>query len=138
MGQEAKSFFSGFLTFLYAENSGAMLSMGNSLSESLRAFLLIGVVSIGLIVWTIYLIFKASDKYLLSFCALIIGGGIGNLLSRIFNNGNVVDFIFIDLGFVSTGVFNVADISIMLGVALLLIHQSKTNKRSLPNSNINS
>ena len=57
--------------------------------------------------------------------ALVIGGGIGNLIDRIYNGGYVVDFMNMGINHIisfipRTGIFNVADIWIMLGAALLL------------------
>ena len=50
----------------------------------------------------------------------IIGGGIGNLYDRVFRSGYVGDFINIGIGPVRTGVFNIADVAIMIGSAMLL------------------
>lgn len=44
------------------------------------------------------------------------GGGVGNLIDRIFNEGRVIDFMNIGVGSLCTGVFNVADIAISFGV----------------------
>ncbi|MGN1423497.1 MAG: signal peptidase II, partial [Oscillospiraceae bacterium] len=51
--------------------------------------------------------------------SLIIGGGIGNLIDRIFNNGLVVDFI--DFRIINFAIFNFADICAVCGAALLFI-----------------
>lgn len=48
--------------------------------------------------------------------ALIIAGGIGNLINRLFS-GHVIDFIYVK-GY--PAIFNVADIEIRLGVVLVL------------------
>ena len=43
----------------------------------------------------------------------------GNVIDRLTHeNGHVVDFLFIDLGFARTGVFNIADMAIVLGVII--------------------
>ena len=55
--------------------------------------------------------------------ALYIGGGLGNLIDRLFNNGVVVDFMNVGVGSLRTGIFNVADMAIMAAVAILLITQ---------------
>ena len=46
-----------------------------------------------------------------------LAGALGNLIDRIFNNGNVTDFISVG----TFAVFNVADASISIGVAVLLL-----------------
>src|SRR5262249_46031294 len=59
--------------------------------------------------------------------SLILSGGIGNLVDRALY-GHVVDFMYIGLdgvtgiGWFHTNIFNVADMAIMAGGALLLIH----------------
>ena len=52
--------------------------------------------------------------------ALIFSGGVGNLYDRIAYGGSVVDFISIGIGPVRTGIFNIADIAITVGVLILL------------------
>ena len=58
----------------------------------------------------------------------IVGGGIANLIDR-FRFGHVTDFFHIDLGGVfKTGIFNVADMSVMLGLGLLIFSSFKSKK----------
>ena len=54
---------------------------------------------------------------------LILSGGIGNLIDRIFR-GYVVDFI--DVNLFSFPNFNIADISVTIGIILLMIIISKS------------
>lgn len=51
--------------------------------------------------------------------ALAAGGGISNLADRV-RYGAVVDFLNVGIGPVRTGIFNVADMAILLGLAFLL------------------
>jgi signal peptidase II len=53
--------------------------------------------------------------------ALVIGGGLGNLIDRIVHDGRVVDFMQVGFPWLRTGVFNVADMAIMTGVGLMLL-----------------
>lgn len=50
--------------------------------------------------------------------ALVLGGAIGNLIDR-FRFGEVIDFIDVGVGTTRWPVFNVADIGVTVGVALL-------------------
>ena len=52
---------------------------------------------------------------------LIVGGGAGNLYDRMVY-GSVTDFMHINFVIFQTGVFNVADMSIMAGTFIILIH----------------
>ncbi len=47
----------------------------------------------------------------------VIGGGLGNLYERLFNDGGVVDFIVLG----PIPVFNVADVGITVGLGLLFV-----------------
>lgn len=119
MGKEPLLFLNGLFQIVYAENPGAFLGMGGDWPRSLR-FVIFGLlVVIGLvgIMWAIVKNkFNAYEKIAYSF---ILGGGIGNVIDRLtHDNGHVVDFLFIDLGFARTGVFNVADMAIVLGVII--------------------
>ncbi|MCY1383789.1 Lipoprotein signal peptidase [compost metagenome] len=51
----------------------------------------------------------------------LIGGGIGNVYDRIVY-GSVTDFMHIDFVLFKTGIFNIADISIMTGVSIMFVH----------------
>ena len=47
--------------------------------------------------------------------SLMLGGGVGNLIDRISNEGRVMDFMNLSIGSLRTGIFNVADIAILVG-----------------------
>lgn len=51
--------------------------------------------------------------------ALIIGGGIGNLIDRI-SSGFARDFVVLSFGPIRTGIFNVADVAVTVGALLLI------------------
>jgi signal peptidase II len=52
---------------------------------------------------------------------IIIGGGFSNLADRVFRGDMVVDFMNVGIGRLRTGVFNVADLSIVVGVVVFLV-----------------
>ena len=62
--------------------------------------------------------------------SLMIGGGAGNLIDRVFNHGAVIDFVNLGVGSLRTGVFNAADVEILAGITLLLLQSFVTNKPS--------
>jgi signal peptidase II len=53
--------------------------------------------------------------------AAILGGALGNLVDRIFYNGLVVDFIDLGIGSSRFYTFNVADMGVSIGGALLFL-----------------
>ncbi|SRR5258708_18755621 len=118
----------GVITLLYAENSGAFLSLGSALPGIARTAIFTGAVAIALIVAAYVLltgrVSRPSDAYALAF---LIGGGIGNVIDRIARDGRVTDFIYLSAGPLHTGVFNVADMAItgaVLWLALTSIGKS--------------
>src|SRR5438067_9819308 len=100
----------GFGELRLAENPGSFLSLGDSLPETLRLALLTVGVGLGLIGLLAYLAGSARlNRYAFTGLALIGAGGTSNLIDRITGQGHVTDFIFIRIGVLHTGVFNLAD-----------------------------
>jgi len=104
------------------ENDGAFLSFGSDFSPMLRKILLLGLPLLMLVGVLFYLFSQAKiPKVALIGWSFVIGGGIGNMYDRI-KFGSVTDFLFIDLGGIfRTGVFNMADVSIMVGMGFLIL-----------------
>ncbi len=108
--------------FQYIENTGAFLGMGGELPYAVRFWTLVvfvGIVLLGMLrfVWTSQ---EMSPMGIVG-ALLIIGGGFSNLLDRILKDGAVVDFMNIGIGKVRTGIFNLADLAIMIGLGVLLV-----------------
>lgn len=103
------------------ENTGAALSLGANLSPILK-FILLKVVPIlmmlALLGYTL-LNSKLPKLQVLAF-TFIIGGGIGNLIDRVRFN-SVTDFMYLEVGPLHTGVFNMADLAVSTGVVLLIL-----------------
>jgi len=64
------------------------------------------------------------DKTSIIGFSLIIGGGIGNIFDRIVY-GSVTDFLYLNFEFFKTGIFNIADLSVTIGMILILISSFK-------------
>lgn len=125
----------------YVLNEGAAFSMFSGKQELLIIF-----TSIALLGLLYYVLFrKPTGKMEYIALLLIVSGGIGNLIDRIFNGaqlfkGGVVDFF--NLLFMDFAVFNVADCFVVVGVALWSIYlifselkERKTKKiQTLPNN----
>lgn len=101
------------------ENTGAAMSLGANLSPNLKLIFLQYIPLLVLLLVFIYII-KERKLSPLNLVALscIIGGGIGNIYDRILYN-SVTDFMYIELGFFHTGFFYMADVSVVVGTALL-------------------
>lgn len=113
--------FTDRFTLMKVENSGAFLSAGSTLPASIK-FIFLTVLPILVIAYAMYWLLtktKIPNLVVVGSCFLI-GGGIGNLFDRV-RYGSVTDFLHIDFGLFQTGVFNLADVSIMVGIALILV-----------------
>ena len=112
-------------TLIKVENTGAFLGMGSELPETLRVLLLIVVPVIVLVGITVYTYLEKSlDETSIIGFSLIIGGGIGNIFDRIVY-GSVTDFLYLNFEFFKTGIFNIADLSVTIGMILILISSFK-------------
>ena len=58
-------------------------------------------------------------------------GGASNWVDRVVR-GSVIDFINVGYGPLRTGIFNVADVAIMLGVGIVVIAELRRNPVSTP------
>ena len=116
------SYFHDAVRIGYIENTGAFLGFGGVLPENLRFLLFTVLVAVLLMCLFLYLIFSSmlNTIPIIGF-SLILGGGASNLYDRLVNAGAVVDFLNLGIGPVRTGVFNMADMAIMTGVALVLL-----------------
>lgn len=114
-------FLSNHLTLEKTENTGAFLSMGDNLNGPVKYVLLMGLPLLALLAALVYIIIKTDIKrYTLLGIIMVVGGGIGNLYDRVIH-GSVTDFMHIDFVIFQTGVFNVADMSIMAGMGFILV-----------------
>ena len=120
--EPAKSWLNDTVRIQFAENSGSFLSLGSSLPKEVRFWtfnVFTGVVVFGILIYVLV----GRQLYLwdtISY-ALLVSGGIGNLIDRVFRDGLVVDFMNLGIGTkLRTGIFNVADMAIMAGIFMLL------------------
>ncbi|WP_344853141.1 signal peptidase II [Pedobacter jeongneungensis] len=118
-------------TLLKVENTGAFLSLGDQMPYIFRLIILTGLPLLFLCYGLYYLFAKKNLPVMMQVAlCFLIGGGIGNLYDRIIY-GSVTDFMHMDFYIFQTGVFNFADISIMIGIGILLFQsiRSSTTKQ---------
>lgn len=104
----------GIFDITHIRNDGAAYSMFSSMP-----ILLIAMPSIVMIAGLVYLALakRENQALLMVAIAMVIGGGLGNLIDRI-KNGYVVDYLDIQI----IPIFNLADICICVGCGLLFIY----------------
>ncbi len=120
------SFFGDFLRIIHARNTAIAFSIGTSMPQALKILLFSAVplIVLGAIVFYILKTDNLTRLQRWSACG-IIGGGIGNLIDRIFRPLGVVDFIDVKFyglfGLDRWPTFNVADAAIVVCGFLLVI-----------------
>lgn len=103
------------LNLYYCTNNGSAFSMMEG-----KTVFLIAITSVVLIALTVGLLMKKIQRPgFVAAVSLIIGGGVGNLIDRLFNGGLVVDFI--DVRIINFPIFNFADICAVVGGILLCL-----------------
>lgn len=118
---------SSYLNIVLVYNTGISFGIfGGSMAD--RQLFLIGLnllIVAGLLVWST----QASSPVERSGLGLVCGGAVGNIFDR-WNKGGVTDFIDFHWGDLHWPAFNLADVSISVGFALVLIVSFRTPRAS--------
>ena len=112
---ETQPIIKNVLHLTYAENKGAAFGI---LADHRWVFMTVSTVAILLLLFALYSGFLGEGKLYASAVALIVGGGIGNMIDRI-SLGYVVDFI--DFRLIDFAIFNGADSAVCIGAGLLVL-----------------
>lgn len=115
-----KTYLDDTIRIQHVKNSGGFLGLGETLSPSSR-FWVFTVIN-GLLLFGICLfLWKKRDIPIFSFFSLVLflAGGIGNQIDRLMQQGLVTDFLNLGIGPIRTGIFNVADVAISVGLLML-------------------
>lgn len=115
------SFAADTVRFELVTNTGAFLNLGAGLPGAARdlIFLLL-VPGLLLVVCGFAIRSGLSSGWPLVGLGLIAGGGLANWLDRLLHGGAVTDYVSVGVGPLRTGIFNLADVAVMAGAALLL------------------
>lgn len=117
-------------SLIHVRNPGAAWGLFSRLDAAYRRPFLIGVTLLAM-GFVLYLFARTEPGHQLVLLALtlVMGGAVGNLIDRIRFNF-VVDFIDVRVGSFRWPTFNVADIAITLGVALMLLEMRPRRRPS--------
>ncbi|MFY4728732.1 signal peptidase II [Nitrospira sp. BLG_2] len=119
--ESPRSWFYDTVRLEYAENTGAFLSLGSGFPEGLRVILFQVFPALWLVGLGVFLFAKQMPLLSTVAWSLILSGGIGNLLDRLLHDGRVIDFMNVGIGGLRSGIFNVADACITIGLSLLVL-----------------
>lgn len=131
------TFFGDFLRIVHVANKGVAFSLGSTLSQTFRSLLfsLAPLIVIALVI-SVYLRnneFNPLQRWCI--CG-IVGGGIGNIIDRIFRPNGVVDFIDVKFygifGLERWPTFNAADAAIVVCGILLIVSFFFTVQKQAP------
>jgi len=113
---ESFNFIKYILNITYLTNTGAAFGV---LKDHRWIFIILSVVAIIIMAaMLVYFIKKKNFFWLQIALALMISGGIGNMIDRIYH-GYVVDFLEFD--FVNFAIFNIADSCVTIGCVICII-----------------
>lgn len=117
--QTPKDLIDGVLTLRLTYNSGGAFGLLQGLPMLFGIATLLAVVAI--LIW----VRKAEEPRWMVPLGLVLGGGLGNVTDRLIRDtgGRVVDFIDLHVW----PVFNIADVSIVVGVGLILIMSARSD-----------
>jgi len=131
VGASSRSFLADTVRLEYVENTGGFLSLGADLPPAVRTGLFTigtGLTLVALVAGAIW--FRWSGWPLLG-VSLFVTGGASNWLDRVVH-GSVIDFINVGVGPLRTGIFNIADVAIMLGVGIVVLTELRGNMHAPP------
>ncbi len=114
---EQRDFINGFINLFYTHNNGGAWGFLAG-----QTWALLAITAIIMVICITLLVCKGSkNPWLFWSVSLILSGGVGNMIDRIFNGGMVIDFL--QFAFWPTfPIFNVADCAIVIGCCILLIY----------------
>ncbi len=107
---------SNVLKFNTVQNRGGAFGVGQ---KSTFSFIVANIIVLGIILKFISMQAKQLDKKTIFALSLVLGGGVSNLIDRLFK-GYVVDFIDIN-GLFNFPNFNLADVYVVIGFVLLAL-----------------
>ena len=125
LGDESFSLFPGF-NFTLVLNYNAVFGINHTTGASFYLAVMMVAITMGYIFWLIDISQKRKEQVGI---ALLFGGAMGNIIN-LFYSGYVIDFISIYIQNWHWPIFNMADLTIGMGVLLTLSALGNKNKQS--------
>jgi signal peptidase II len=130
-GRPDRSYLADTVRVGYVENPGGFLSLGATLSASERMTLFTLATGLALLALVVLAIRRPGDGLSMWGLTLFFSGAASNWIDRIVR-GSVVDFMNVGIGVIRTGIFNVADVAIMLGVGIFVLAEFRNVQETAP------
>ena len=127
--EPGRSFLADTVRLEYAENTGAFLSLGADWPRPVRTAVFGVSNAVVLVALAVVAARRRWPRLALVGVALFVAGGASNLIDRI-TYGMVIDFMNVGVGSLRTGIFNVADVAIMLGVGMLVVERYRAKTQA--------
>lgn len=127
-GMMAASFWNDFISIWHVRNTAIGFSIGYSWPPLAKTLFFVVLPLILLLLLTIFLMRNSSllEPLLRWALAALIGGGLGNMIDRVFRSEGVVDFISVRVyglfGLERWPTFNLADSTIVISGILMLFY----------------
>ena len=109
----------GFFEFQYVRNPAAAMGFFKNVPHARIILIVLTVIVMAAFLYAI-LFRRIRSNLALWASALILAGGVGNLIDRIFR-GEVVDFMLFQFSWFPF-IFNVADIYVVVGGGMIILH----------------
>lgn len=123
-GQPSRSFFADLIRMQYVENPGGFLGFGAAWPAEARAAVF-GVTTAVVLMALLAVAMRGRwTGAPMVGTMLCVAGGASNWIDRLLH-GRVVDFLTLGYGPLRTGIFNVADVAVLVGGVLLVVGLSR-------------
>lgn len=114
---ESYTFLPKVIDITYIHNDGAAWGMLGGHTWFLLSMTLV----VMLVCLALLLKYGVKDKLMFWAIILVLSGGLGNMIDRIFRGGRVIDFLHFEF-WPTFPVFNIADCAIVVGAGLLMLY----------------
>jgi signal peptidase II len=132
-GMPDRSYLGDTVRLGFVENAGGFLGLGADLPPRVRGLIFTVATGLMLAVAAFIALRRRWERWAMVGLTLFVAGGASNWIDRLVR-GSVVDFLNVGIGPVRTGIFNVADIAIMVGVGLFIARSGNRPSERLPSN----